>query len=91
MNESFALPRRDPSFLGRAELLDDVLPGYLDRADDGVPVVLNGRVGIGKTVMSSELAYRQHSRYSDVSWIDMTTSGSGHSAERIAACLTTVS
>ena len=91
MNKSFALPRRDPSFLGRAELVDDVLPGYLDRADDGVPVVLNGRVGIGKTVMSSELAYRQHPRYADVSWIDMAISGSGHSAERIAACLTTVS
>ncbi|QIB43790.1 tetratricopeptide repeat protein [Streptomyces aureoverticillatus] len=91
MNDSFALPRRDPSFLGRTELLDDVLPGYLDRADDGVPVVLNGRVGIGKTVMSSELAHRQHSRYADVSWIDVATSGSGQAAERIAACLTTVS
>ncbi|MEU0843228.1 tetratricopeptide repeat protein [Streptomyces sp. NPDC005962] len=41
--------------------------------------------------MSSELAHRQHSRYADVSWIDMATSGSGQSAERIASCLTTVS
>ncbi|MGW6454622.1 tetratricopeptide repeat protein [Streptomyces sp. NPDC055078] len=90
MNGGFALPRRDPSFLGRTELVDDVLPGYLDRADDGVPVVLNGRAGIGKTVMSSELAHRQHSRYADMSWIDMTTAGPGQSAERIAACLTTV-
>ncbi|GGU81929.1 hypothetical protein GCM10010260_13120 [Streptomyces filipinensis] len=90
MNESFALPHRDPSFLGRSELVDDVLPGYLDRADDGVPVVLNGRVGIGKTMVSSELAHRLHSRYADVSWIDVTTAGSGQPAERIAACLTTV-
>ncbi|MET9056356.1 tetratricopeptide repeat protein [Streptomyces antibioticus] len=70
--------------------MDDVLPRYLDRADDGVPVVLNGRVGIGKTVMSSELAHRQRSRYANVSWIDMAASGSGRSAERIASCLTTV-
>ncbi len=90
MNESFALPHRDPSFLGRSELVDDALPGYLDRADDGVPVVLNGRVGIGKTMVSSELAHRLHSRYADVSWIDVTTAGSGQPAERIAACLTTV-
>lgn len=90
MNERFALPRRDPSFLGRTALVDEVLPGYLDQADDGLPVVLNGRAGIGKTMMSSELAHRQHSRYEEVSWIDATTAGPRLLAEQIAACLTTV-
>ncbi|EKX64167.1 hypothetical protein STRIP9103_06441 [Streptomyces ipomoeae 91-03] len=28
MNESFALPHRDPSFLGRSELVDELLPGF---------------------------------------------------------------
>ncbi|MEU7326942.1 tetratricopeptide repeat protein [Streptomyces griseoviridis] len=89
MNQSFALPGRNPSFIGRTELIDDVLPGYLDRADDGVPIVLNGRTGIGKTVMSSELSHRQRARYPEVNWIDVAAAGSGQAAERIAACLTT--
>lgn len=41
-------------------------------------------------MVSSELAHRLHSRSADVSWIDVTTAGSGQPAERIAACLTTV-
>ncbi|MER6194386.1 tetratricopeptide repeat protein [Streptomyces cyaneofuscatus] len=90
MNQTFALPGRDPSFIGRTELMDDVLPGYLDQGGDGVPVVLNGPVGIGKTVASSELAHRQRTRYAEVSWIDMAIAGSGPPADRIAAWLTAV-
>ncbi|WP_327231215.1 tetratricopeptide repeat protein [Streptomyces murinus] len=90
MNESFALPHRDPSFLGRAELVDDVLPDYLDRSDDGVPIVVNGGVGIGKTTVIREAAHRLRSRYADMSWIDMTSVGSGQPAERLAAYLAAV-
>ncbi|PWS41399.1 hypothetical protein DKT74_27790 [Streptomyces sp. ZEA17I] len=90
MNQTFALPGRDPSFIGRTELMNDVLPGYLDRGGDGVPVVLNGRVGIGKTVVTSELAHRQRSRYAEVSWIDVATAGSIRPAEWIATCLAAV-
>ncbi|MFG2963947.1 tetratricopeptide repeat protein [Streptomyces sp. NPDC048288] len=55
--------------------------------ETGVPVLLNGRAGIGKTVMSGELAHRQRSRYVDVGWIDAAAAGSGRLAERVDACL----
>ena len=64
-------PDRNPHFIGRED--------YLENIDKAIPegtkviLLLYGLIGIGKTEIAKEYAYRNRDRYTHIFWLNMRT------------------
>lgn len=65
----FNPPSRNPRFTGRKELLRRLREELVAAAGTGLPVVLRGGPGIGKTQLAIEYAHRFRGAYDVVWWI----------------------
>src|SRR5690606_2550407 len=67
------VPQRNPAFVGRGELLDE-LSRRLTAGDTHIlPQALRGMGGVGKTQLALEYAWRNQDRYDLVWWIPADT------------------
>ncbi|WP_017591222.1 FxSxx-COOH system tetratricopeptide repeat protein [Nocardiopsis potens] len=67
------IPQRNPAFVGRQELLDE-LSRRLTAGDTHIlPQALRGMGGVGKTQLALEYAWRSQDRYELVWWIPADT------------------
>ncbi|NGO13229.1 hypothetical protein G5C60_37950 [Streptomyces sp. HC44] len=61
------VPRRNPRFTGRDELLEQVNEALLSRPDEAV--TLTGAAGVGKTQLAIEYVHRYRDEYDTVVWV----------------------
>lgn len=78
------LPFRDRNFTGRAELLDLLQHQFHATPGAGAARVLHGLLGVGKSQVALEYAYRHRSEYDVVWWVQCHTSPSGARASLAA-------
>ncbi|GAA2071637.1 FxSxx-COOH system tetratricopeptide repeat protein [Streptomyces albiaxialis] len=69
------VPRRNPRFTGRDDLLNQVQQRLMDAERDASVCALVGMAGIGKTQLAAEYAHRFSSDYDVVWWINSDQRG----------------
>ncbi|MDA2807219.1 FxSxx-COOH system tetratricopeptide repeat protein [Nocardiopsis suaedae] len=67
------IPPRNPSFVGRLELLDELSRRLASGDTHILPQALRGMGGVGKTQLATEFAWRHRDEYELVWWIPADT------------------
>src|SRR6185369_12536472 len=66
---AFNPPARNPRFTGRDDGMSELRSALRNRAGGGLPVVIQGTSGVGKTQLALEYAHRYRCAYDVVWWI----------------------
>lgn len=66
---AFNAPVRNPRFTGRDESMSQLRSALRNRAGGGLPTVIQGTAGVGKTQIALEYAHRYRGAYDVVWWI----------------------
>ena len=62
------LPKRNPHFIGRSDILKELLQGFLESDTVTLTQTISGLGGVGKSQTALEYAYRNLSKYSCAVW-----------------------